>query len=62
MSKKHKKVDGIFNYTEHLLILLSTATGYVSLSALAPLVVIPVGITSDTTGLNICAIIAGIKK
>ena len=47
---------------EHLLILVSTVTGCVSISAFASLVCVPVSITSSVVGLNICAIIAGIKK
>ena len=43
MSKKHK---GVFNYIEHLLILVSAITGCVSSSAFASLVGIPVGLTS----------------
>ena len=37
----------IVNYTEHLLILASAVTGYVSISALPSLVGIPVGIASS---------------
>ena len=42
MSKKHKKVCRVLNYTEHLLIVISTITGWVSISALASLVSIPI--------------------
>ena len=35
MSKKHKIVDRVLNYIEHLLILISTVTGCVSISAFA---------------------------
>ena len=45
-----------------MLILVSTVTGCFSVSVFAPLVCVPVGITSSTVGLNICVIIAGIKK
>ena len=45
-----------------MLILVSTITSCVSISALASLVDINVGITSSLVGINICAIIAGIKK
>ena len=62
MSKKHKKVCRVLNYIDHLLIVISTITGYVSISAFASLVGIPVGITSSAIGLNICAITVGIKK
>ena len=33
ISKKHKKVCRILNYTDHLLILVSTVAGCVSISA-----------------------------
>ena len=59
MSKKHKKV---FNYIEHLLILISTVSGCVSISAFASLVGVCVGIASSPIGLKICVITAGIKK
>ena len=62
MSKKHKKVCTTLNYIEHFLILGSTATGCVSISAFASSVGIPIGITSSAIGLKICAITAGIKK
>ena len=45
-----------------MLILSSTVTGCVSISAFASLVCVPVGITSSAVGISICAIIAGIKK
>ena len=35
MSKKHKKFCGVFNCIEHSLIVISTITGYVSISAFA---------------------------
>ena len=44
ISKKHKKVCKILKYTEHLLILASTVTRCVSISAPASLVNIPVAI------------------
>ena len=50
-SKKHKKVCTALNYIDHFLILVSTIT-----------VCVPIGITSSATGLQICAITAGIKK
>ena len=62
MSKKHKKICTILNYIEHFLILASTITGCVSISAFASLVGIPIGITSSAIGLKICAITAGIKS
>ena len=45
-----------------MLILVSTDTGCVSLSAFASLVAILVGITSSAVGIKISAITAGIKK
>ena len=45
-----------------MLILASTITGCVSVSAFASSVDIPVAITSFAVGINICAITAGIKK
>ena len=62
MSKKHKNVCRILNYIDHLLIIISTITGCVSISAFASLVGIPIGITSSAIGLKICAITAGIRK
>ena len=62
MCKKHKKVCRVLNYIDHSLIVISTITGCVSISAFASLVGIPVGITRSAIGLKICAITAGIKK
>ena len=62
MSKKYKEVYSILNYIEHLLILISTVTGCISISSFASLVGIPIGITSFAIQLKICIITAGIKK
>ena len=62
MSKKHKKVSATLNYIELFLILASTITGCVSISAFSSLVGIPLGITISAIGLNICAIAAENKK
>ena len=62
MSKKHKKVCRVLNYIDHSLIVISTITGCVSISAFASLVGILIGITSSATGLKNCVITAGIKK
>ena len=43
ISKKHKKVCIVLNYVEHLVILVSTVTGSISISAFASLVRIPIG-------------------
>ena len=61
MSQKNKKVCRVLNYIEHLPILVSEATGCISISAFASSVGIPTGITSSAIGLKICAITAGIK-
>ena len=61
MGKKHKKVCRVLNYS-FLLILVSTVSGCVSISAFVFLVGIPIGITSSAVGIKICAITAGIKK
>ena len=62
MSKKHKKVCRVLTYIDHLLIVISTITGCVSISAFASLVGIPIGIMSTAIRLKICVITAGIKK
>ena len=50
------------NYIEHLLIIISTITGCVSISAFASLVGISIRITSFAIGVKICIITTGIKK
>ena len=62
MSRKHKKVCTALNHIEQLLILASTITGCVSISAFASLVGIPIRVTSSAIGLKICAITSAIKK
>ena len=47
INKKEKKVCRILKYTEHLLILASTLSGYVSIFSVASLIGIPVGISSS---------------
>ena len=47
---------------EHLIILVSTVTGCVSVSVFPSLVCVPVGITSSVARIKICEITAGIKK
>ena len=51
MSKKHKKRCRVLNYIDHLLIVISTITGCVWISAYAFLVGIPIGITSSAISL-----------
>ena len=62
MSKKHGKVCRVLNYIEHLLILISTVSGSVFISAFASLVGIPTGITSFAIRLKICVITVRVKK
>ena len=62
MSKKPKKVCTTLNYIEHFLILASTITGCVSISAFTSLIGIPVGISSSAIGLKNCAVTAAVKK
>ena len=47
MSNKHKKVCTNLNYIEHFLILYSTVTGCISLSAFSSLFQILIGTTSS---------------
>ena len=53
MSKKHKKVCTTLNYIEHFLILASTITGCISISACTSFLSIPIGITSSAIGLTV---------
>ena len=62
MSKKHKNVCRVLNYIEHLLILIYTVTGCISISAFASLVDIPIEITISAVGSKIWVITAGIQK
>ena len=62
MSKEPKKVCTTLDHIEHLLILGSSVTGCISISAFSSLVVIPLGITSSTIRLKIWAITAAVKK
>ena len=62
MSEKQKKVSITQNYIEHFLILASTITRCISVSAFASLLGIPIGIVSPAIGLKICAIAAGKKS
>ena len=62
MSEKHKTACNCLSYLEQLLILSSTVTACVSISAFTSLVPVPVDITSSTVGLKIRAIPGGIKN
>ena len=61
-SKKHKKVCRVLSYFDNSLIVISTITGYVSISAFSSLVGIPIWDTCSAVGLKICLTTAGIKK
>ena len=61
MSKKQKIFCRVLNYIDHILILISAVSGSVSISVLASLVDITIGMTSSATGLKILVITAGIK-
>ena len=62
MNKNHKNVGRILNYNEPFVILISTVTRFVFISAFASLAGVWVGIVNSAMGLKICAITAGIKK
>ena len=58
----YKNVCKYLNYIERLLVIASTVTGFVSISAPASLVGIPGGIASSAVTIQIYVITAGIKK
>ena len=62
MSREHKRVCTVLDYIGSFLILVSTITECISISAFAYLLGIPIGIMSSTTGLKNCVIAAGMKK
>ena len=62
MSKKHKKVYEVLNYIYLFLVLVSTVTGFVSISTFASLVGIPIGVMSFAIGSEMCAVTAGIEN
>ena len=62
MSRKHKKVCTTLSYIEHFLILASTISGCISISAFVSLLGISIGITSSAIRSKICVIAAAIKK
>ena len=49
------------SYFGHFLVLISTVSGSISISAFASLIGVPVGIASSAVELKICAITAGFK-
>ena len=62
LTKKHKKFCKALKHIEHLVILASTVTRCISISAMDSLVYIPVGNASLAVEINICAITSAIKK
>ena len=52
ISSKHKKVCTTLNYVEHFLILTSTITECISISAFASLLSVPTGITRSVIRLK----------
>ena len=55
MNKNHKNVGRILNYNEHFVILISTVTRFVFISAFASLAGVWVGIVNSAMGLkNLC--------
>ena len=62
VSKKQRNICTTLNYIEHFLILGSTITRYVSISAFISLFGISVAITSFAIGLKIGVITSGIGK
>ena len=62
MNGKYINTCKHLNYVEHLLILLLTVTGCVSISTFASLVCVPVSITSSEVGIKLCAITTRIRK
>ena len=58
MNRKHKKVLKTLNYIEYFLILASTITGYISISAFASLL----GIKKIINRIKIFSVAGGIEK
>ena len=62
MSRKPKKFCTTLNYIEDFLILTSTITGCILISAFSSFIGIPIWIMNSAIGLKICAMAAGIRK
>ena len=62
MSKKHIKVCITLSCIKHFLVLPSTITACISISAFSSLIDVLIGNTSSVIGLKICTIAAEIKK
>ena len=61
-NRKNRKDCTTLNYIEQVFILAATITGCISISTIASLIGIPIGVKSFAIGLKICTITAGIKK
>ena len=62
MNRKDKKVCKTLSYIENFLISASTISGFISIFAFTSMIGIPIGITSSTIGLKICAMYKSIIK
>ena len=62
MSERHKKTCKFLNRVKHFLILASTVTGWVSISAFTSLDAVHVGIKSSAVALKLFAITERIEK
>ena len=62
MTEKYKNSHKILYHVEHLLILASTVTGCISISAFSSIVCVSFGIFSSALGIKVYAITAEIKK
>ena len=62
MSEKYKKTCKYLKYVKYLLILVSTVTGCVSISAFALLVCFPAGITISAAGKKIMQSLQELKS
>ena len=61
-AKSIKKSVGLWITLNIFVIFLSTVSGFISTSAFASFVCVPVNIASSAVEIKICAITAGIKK
>ena len=62
ISKKHKMICTTLNYIEHFLVVLSTITGYVSISAFASLIGITMQTESSAIKINIAQKLQELKS
>ena len=62
ISKRHRNICKILNYTEHWFMLASTVTRFVSISVFASLIGMPVVIKSSAATIKFFVITADIKK